>query len=44
MGVSMLFDAGFIKKADCERAMSIVAEEIRIRLAIGDYPPPEKSE
>ena len=44
LGVDMLVDHGFIKKADFERATSIVAEEIRVRLAIGDYPPPEKSE
>jgi len=43
LGVDMLVDHGLIKKADFERATSIVAEEIRVRLAIGDYPPPEKS-
>jgi hypothetical protein len=44
LGVDMLVDHGLIKKADFERATSIVAEEIRVRLAIGDYPPPEKTE
>ncbi len=41
LGVDVLVDNGLIQKADFERATSIVAEEIRIRLAIGDYPPPE---
>jgi len=44
LGVDMLVDHGLIRKADFERATSIVAEEIRVRLAIGDYPPPEKSD
>lgn len=41
LGVDMLVDNGLIQKADFELAKSIVAEEIRIRLALGDYPPPE---
>ncbi len=41
LGVDVLVDNGLIQKADFERATSIVAEEIRIRLAMGDYPPPE---
>jgi uncharacterized protein YqgQ len=40
----MLVDAGLIKKADFERATSIVAEEIRIRLVLGDYPPAEETD
>ena len=44
LGVDMLVDHGLIQKADFERATSIVAEEIRARLAIGDYPPPEQAE
>jgi hypothetical protein len=44
LGVDMLVDHGLIKRADFDRAASIVADEIRIRLAIGDYPPTEKSE
>ena len=44
LGVDMLVDHGLIKKADFERATSIVAQEIRVRLAIGDYPPPESKE
>jgi len=42
LGVDMLVDHGLVQKADFDRATKIVAEEIRIRLAIGDYPPPEK--
>ena len=41
LGVDVLVDNGLIQKADFERATSIVAEEIRIRLALGDYPPRE---
>jgi hypothetical protein len=44
LGVDVLVDNGLIQKADFERATSIVAEEIRIRLAIGDYPPAENRE
>jgi hypothetical protein len=44
LGVDMLVDHGLIKKQDFDRATGIVAEEIRVRLAIGDYPPPEKIE
>jgi hypothetical protein len=43
-GVDMLVDHGLIKKQDFERATGIMAEEILVRLAIGDYPPPEKNE
>ena len=43
LGVDALVDQGLIKKADFQRASSIVAEEIRVRLAVGDYPPQEKS-
>jgi len=43
LGVDMLVDHGLIKKEDFERATSIVAEEIRVRLVIGDYPPADKS-
>jgi hypothetical protein len=43
LGVDILVDHGLIKKEDFERATSIVAEEIRVRLAIGDYPPLDKS-
>jgi len=44
LGVDVLVDNGLIQKANFERATSIVAEEIRIRLAMGDYPPPENRE
>ncbi len=42
-GVDMLVDHGLIKREDFERATSIVTEEILVRLAGGDYPPPEKT-
>jgi hypothetical protein len=44
LGVDRLIDHGLIKKEDFERATSIVAEEIFLRLTIHDYPPPEKTE
>lgn len=40
LGVDMLVDHGLIKKEDFEKASAIVAEEILVRLSIGDYPPP----
>ena len=39
-GVDMLVDHGLLKKEDLDRAADIVAEEILVRLALGDYPPP----
>lgn len=39
LGVDMLVDHGLIDRADFERAKTIVAEEIFVRLALGDYPP-----
>jgi uncharacterized protein YqgQ len=42
LGVDSLIDNGLIKKTDFERATTIVAEEIQVRLAMRDYPPPEK--
>jgi len=41
-GMDMLVEHGLLKKADFDRATSIVAEEIRVRLAMGDYPLPER--
>jgi hypothetical protein len=38
--VDVLADHGIVKRADFEKATELVAEEIRIRLAINDYPPP----
>ena len=39
-GVDMLVDHGLLKKEDLDRAADIVAEEILVRLALRDYPPP----
>lgn len=44
LGVDALVDSGLLKKGDFERAKRIVAEEIRVRLSLGDFPPPKKSE
>jgi len=43
LGVDMLVDHGLIRKEDFERATKIVAEEILVRLSLGDYPPPEEA-
>ena len=43
LGVDELVDAGLIRKEDFDRAAAIVAEEIHVRLALGDYPPPLES-
>jgi hypothetical protein len=42
LAVDALLDHGLIKKADFERAAEIAAEEIHIRLTMGDYPPAEQ--
>jgi uncharacterized protein YqgQ len=39
LGVGMLVDSGLIKKEDFAKATAIVAEEILVRLTMGDYPP-----
>jgi predicted RNA-binding protein associated with RNAse of E/G family len=39
LGVDMLVDSGLIKKEDFAKATAIVAEEILVRLTMGDYPP-----
>ena len=39
-GVDMLVDHGLLKKEDFDKAVAIVAEEILVRLALRDYPPP----
>jgi hypothetical protein len=39
LGVDMLVDSGLIRKEDYTKATAIVAEEILVRLAMGDYPP-----
>jgi hypothetical protein len=42
LAADALLDAGLIKRENFDRAVSIVAEEILVRLALGDYPPPEE--
>ncbi len=39
MSVDALVDHGLIRCEDFEAAVEIAAEEIQIRLALGDYPP-----
>jgi hypothetical protein len=39
-GADMLVDQGLLKKEDLDRAAEIIAEEILVRLAMRDYPPP----
>jgi hypothetical protein len=40
LAVDALVDGGLISQDDFERAVSIVSEEIHVRLILGDYPPP----
>jgi hypothetical protein len=40
LGVDTLIDYGLIRAEDFDQATAIVAEEILLRLVIGDYPPP----
>ena len=40
--VDVLLDCNLIKRENLQQAIEIVAEEILVRLAIGDYPPPIK--
>ncbi len=42
--VDALVDAALVKKDDFDQAVEIVAEEILVRLSLGDYPPPEESQ
>lgn len=42
LAVDMLVDHGLLKKEDFERAVELVAEEILVRLTIGDYPQGEQ--
>ncbi len=42
--VDALLQARIIQEADCERAIEIVAEEIKVRLCLGDYPPENKEQ
>ena len=43
LGVDMLVDSGLIKKEDFAKAAAIVANEILVRLAMGDYPPSDET-
>lgn len=42
LAVDVLLDCDLIKKENLEEAIEIVAEEILVRFAVGDYPPPIK--
>ena len=44
LAVDALVDAELIAKENFDRAVAIVAEEILVRLVVGDYPPPEESQ
>ncbi len=39
LAVDRLVDAGLVKKEDFGSAVALAAEEIRVRLTLGDYPP-----
>jgi hypothetical protein len=39
LALDRLIDEGFLKREDFEAALGPAAEEIQIRLAMGDYPP-----
>ena len=39
-----LVDEGFLKRADFDAALEPAAEEIRIRLGMGGYPPSDENE
>lgn len=38
LGVDALIDHGLIRREDFEKATAIIAEEIHVRLCVGDYP------
>lgn len=38
LAVDALLRANIVRKQDFERAIQVVAEEIAVRLALGDYP------
>jgi len=42
LAVDMLIDYGFVRKEDFDKAADVVAEEILVRLSVGDYPPIDK--
>ena len=39
LALDRLVDEGFLKREDFDAALGPAAEEIQIRLAMGDYPP-----
>jgi hypothetical protein len=39
LALDALVDHGLLKREDFDAALEIAAEEIRIRLVMGDYPP-----
>ena len=39
LALDVLVDHGLLKREDFEAALQLAAEEIRIRLEMGDYPP-----
>jgi hypothetical protein len=41
LGVDMLLENNLVKRDDFDLAVTLVAEEIRIRILIGDRPPPD---
>jgi len=43
LAVDALVDVGLIGKVDFDTAVAIVAEEISVRLYLGDYPPANES-
>ena len=44
LAVDALLQCGFVQKGDLERAIGVVAGEIRGRLGLGDCPDPESRE
>ena len=44
LAVDALMDAGHITKNDFDSAVAVVAEEIFVRLTLGDYPPSDESQ
>jgi len=38
-----LIDEGLLKRVDFDVALTAATEEIQIRLAMGDYPPPNET-
>jgi hypothetical protein len=39
LGVDMLLEHQIVKRSDFDLAVALVAEEIRIRILLGDQPP-----